>query len=321
MVEEEEHETEEQFIFDDQLGEGNNGEFITVPPNRAKYHIAHLAPTITPTSVIPFMPNRIREPYTGDKSYNLVLYGHLLDGSKAKVVITNILPSFDALYNEDILKLLAAHNRSPEKVTMHTGKWFIGYNPEEKWIRLYYNNPRDRKNAIETLRQLKIKTANDDKTCYYRKISREHHINLAGWNHIRQYSSYYYDNYGASKCAHVFTIKLENIISFNNPNHTPENQQKIAMLLEKPEYKIPNTLILAWDIETYSSRKTGEVPMAEHTEDNCFMICLSVYYGDTKPLDQFCITTLPINTDSRWKTIKCSSYEELIKMFFIFNNP
>ena len=37
------------------------------------------------------------------------------------------------------------------------------------------------------------------------------------------------------------------------------------------------TLVLMWDIETYSSRKTGEVPNAKYEEDVVFMIGMTVH--------------------------------------------
>ncbi|CAI2192486.1 17048_t:CDS:2, partial [Funneliformis geosporum] len=43
-------------------------------------------------------------------------------------------------------------------------------------------------------------------------------------------------------------------------------------------------LVLAWDIETYNSRKTGKMPNSKYDEDKVFMICMTVNWKDDPEL-------------------------------------
>ncbi|PKK63244.1 DNA/RNA polymerase [Rhizophagus irregularis] len=74
------------------------------------------------------------------------------------------------------------------------------------------------------------------------------------------------------------------------------------------------TLILTWDIETYSSRKTGEVPNAKYDEDRVFMICMTMHWkDDPEPLKQICL--VDVETKPSWITIVCGSQTDLLKAF------
>jgi len=60
------------------------------------------------------------------------------------------------------------------------------------------------------------------------------------------------------------------------------------------------TLVLMWDIETYSSRKTGEVPNAKYEEDVVFMICMTVHWkDDPELLKQICLVDVETASDPR----------------------
>ncbi|RIA81375.1 hypothetical protein C1645_744568 [Glomus cerebriforme] len=61
---------------------------------------------------------------------------------------------------------------------------------------------------------------------------------------------------------------------------------------------VDRTLVLTWDIKTYSSRKTGEVPNAKYEEDVVFMICMTVHWkDDPKPLKQICLVDVETAPD------------------------
>ena len=78
------------------------------------------------------------------------------------------------------------------------------------------------------------------------------------------------------------------------------------------------TLVLAWDIETYSSRKTGEVPNAKYDEDKVFMICMTVHWkDDPEPLKRICLVDVETAPDPRWVTIVCGSQTNLLKAFVL----
>ena len=75
------------------------------------------------------------------------------------------------------------------------------------------------------------------------------------------------------------------------------------------EYKNPlissallrdRTLVLTWDIETYSSLGLGKFPTAQSDESNVFMICMTVHWkDDPNPLKQFCFIDVETAPDPR----------------------
>ncbi|POG72664.1 hypothetical protein GLOIN_2v1477576 [Rhizophagus irregularis DAOM 181602=DAOM 197198] len=76
------------------------------------------------------------------------------------------------------------------------------------------------------------------------------------------------------------------------------------------------TLILTWNIETYSSRKTGEMPNAKYDEDRVFMICMTVHWkDDPEPLKQICLVDVETAPEPSWITIVCGSQTDLLKAF------
>ncbi|RIA84139.1 hypothetical protein C1645_832724 [Glomus cerebriforme] len=102
------------------------------------------------------------------------------------------------------------------------------------------------------IREVGIRTASDDLNCqyYYRKVAREERLPLSSWVILNDY---------------------------NNP-------------LFSSALSRDRTLVLTWDIETYSSRKIGEVPNAKYEEDVVFMIGMTVHWkDDPEPLKQICL--------------------------------
>ncbi|RIB11813.1 hypothetical protein C2G38_2202420 [Gigaspora rosea] len=50
------------------------------------------------------------------------------------------------------------------------------------------------------------------------------------------------------------------------------------------------TLVIAWDIETYSLRRIGELPVAQYDKDRVFTICMTLHWkDDPRPLKQICL--------------------------------
>ncbi|RGB32305.1 ribonuclease H-like domain-containing protein [Rhizophagus diaphanus] len=64
------------------------------------------------------------------------------------------------------------------------------------------------------------------------------------------------------------------------------------------------TLVLTWNIETYSSQKTGEVPNAKYDKDKVFMICITVHWkDDSEPLKRICLVDIKTASDPRYLTL------------------
>ncbi|CAI2194728.1 8534_t:CDS:2, partial [Funneliformis geosporum] len=77
-----------------------------------------------------------------------------------------------------------------------------------------------------------------------------------------------------------------------------------------------HTLVLTWNIKTYSSRKTGEVPNAKYEENVVFMICMTVHWkDDPKPLKQICLVDDETAPDSCLITVVCRNQTNLLKAF------
>jgi len=59
-----------------------------------------------------------------------------------------------------------------------------------------------------------------------------------------------------------------------------------------------HTLVLTWDIETYSSRELGEFPEAINKEDSVIMICMTLHWkDDLRPLKQICLVDVETAPD------------------------
>ena len=61
-------------------------------------------------------------------------------------------------------------------------------------------------------------------------------------------------------------------------NYNPISEDDYNNPLFSSALSRDRTLILTWDIETYSSQKTGEVPNAKYEEDVVFMIGMTVHW-------------------------------------------
>ncbi|GES96599.1 DNA polymerase [Rhizophagus clarus] len=157
-----------------------------------------------------------------------------------------------------------------------------GYHTEKKlYIRIITWNQFDRYNALKAVREVSIRTASDDLTpiYYYRKVAREERLPLSSWALLSNYSYILLENF------YLFQVSVNN---YNSLSDTKYNNPLFSSVLLRDR-----TLVLTWDIETYSSRKTGEVPNAKYDEDKVFMI----------------------SPEPGWITIVCGSQIDLLKAF------
>ena len=105
---------------------------------------------------------------------------------------------------------------------------------------------------MKAVREVDIHTASDDLNCqyYYRKIAREERLPLSSWAVL---SNYLYEHIQGG--TYLFQVFVNNYNSISDDDY---NNPLISSALLRDR-----TLVLAWDIETYSSRKTGEVSNAK----------------------------------------------------------
>jgi hypothetical protein len=145
-----------------------------------------------------------------------------------------------------------------------------GYHTEKKpYIRVTTWNHFNRHKALKIVREVGISTASDDlnPTYYYRKVACEKRLPLSSWAVLSNYSYKYKRN----SSANVYSFQ----VSVNNYNSISENDYNNPLF--SSALSRDRTLVLTWDIETYSSRKAGDIPNAKYEEDIIFMICITVH--------------------------------------------
>ena len=270
-----------------------------------------------------FMPNDIMESmdYYDRRRYKLEIYGVLIDGSKAKVVIEGIDVFFDirstSLSDAKLNQfsdsyIYAAQRDIIEKMEAVYYYSIRGYSKEPvKYIRVYTNSIKSRREAIAIARAEGLETASDDRSCYYRKAAREYGFTLSDWSIL---SKYHYDD---DPKMHTFTLNVNNYKPLIKMMASKEERNAASAIKNSNPYLIKDrTLVFAWDIETYSGRNVGEVPTASYDEDVCFMICISMHWkDDPTPLQQICIVDVDTMPDKRWTTIVCNSPKNILKAF------
>uniref|UniRef100_U9SYZ8 DNA-directed DNA polymerase family B exonuclease domain-containing protein n=1 Tax=Rhizophagus irregularis (strain DAOM 181602 / DAOM 197198 / MUCL 43194) TaxID=747089 RepID=U9SYZ8_RHIID len=108
--------------------------------------------------------------------------------------------------------------------------------------------------------------------------------------------------------ARILSVTFKNTTKFGEDDY---NNPLFSSALTRDR-----TLILTWDIETYSSQKTGEVPDAKYDENRVFMICMTVHWKDNPELlKQICLIDVEAAPEPGWITIVCGSQTDLLKAF------
>ncbi len=252
--------------------------------------------------------------------YYISLFGVLETGEKVEVRLIDILPSFDVIVpteyeNKDFKKFIlknfsdvansygdGTHGAIVNIKTIDDCMYLNdGYGPKCKACRVYTKTSSDRLNVLEKVlaykrtiitecglpKQTSLKTASDDKYCYYRKAAREFKISLNNWNLVSDYKVNYKDG------------KIP-IISCKRAN------------FKLSDYKNPDlSLVLAWDIETIGL--SGEVPTGILDTDQIIIVGMSFHWKtDNEPLIRIAITDVDCNPVRDVLTIICKSKEEII---------
>ncbi|CAB4407083.1 unnamed protein product [Rhizophagus irregularis] len=229
-----------------------------------------------------FMPTAISneaEYINGVSTYILRVSGYLINRQKAIVNVMDIKSFFDVIVPEEIplfmfktklVKILSNILGSTSKFGIETISAFSlqGYHTEKKlYIRVRAWNHFDRYKVLKAVHEVGISTASNDlnPTYYYRKVVCEERLPLS--------------------------------ISVNNYNPISEDDYNNPLFSLALSWD--RTLVLTWDIETYSSRKMGGAPNANYEEDVVFIICMTVYWkDDPEPLKQICLVDVKIASDS-----------------------
>ncbi|PKY61400.1 hypothetical protein RhiirA4_431786 [Rhizophagus irregularis] len=141
----------------------------------------------------------------------------------------------------------------------------------------------------EAVRGVGISTASDDltPTYYYRKVAREKKLPLSSWATLSNYFHEYIQG-----GTYLFQVSVNN---YNPTSEDDYNNPLFSSALSRDP-----TLVLTWDIETYSSLGLSNFPTAQSDESNIFMICMSVHWkDDPNPLKQICLVDVETMPDPR----------------------
>ncbi|CAG8597718.1 9267_t:CDS:2 [Paraglomus brasilianum] len=286
---------------------------------------AVLQQSLSAKQSIHFMPTDVSdeaEYIKGVSTYILRISGALINGQKAIVDITGIKPFFDievpetttyplSVFKRRLINILTNTLKNTSKFGIETISAFPlrGYHTERKsYIRVTTWNQFDRYNALKAVREVGISTASDDlnPTYYYRKVAREKRLPLSSWAVLSNYSYKYIGD--SSLNTYSFQVAVNN---YNPINDDDYNNPLISSALTRDR-----TLILTWDIETYSSLGLGNFPTEQSNESNVFMICMTVHWkDDPEPLKQICLVDVETAPDPRRTTIICESQTNLLKAF------
>jgi DNA polymerase elongation subunit (family B) len=291
---------------------------------------------IAKRSNIYFMPNDLVEQHyktNGSLKYKLVIFGVLFNGAKAAIVVENTKLFFDVKipdgadsesFSSDIRSELRSNNLYTTMVGHEKMLPFDGYQENEsKYIRLYFNTTWQRSKSIEYIRrttyeymkngkkcEVRLKTAEDDKSSHYRKFSREYKILLCDWNRI---SDYELDNSGMyvnhNNVEYCFIVNADNIKSIDNIPEVAKKKTTTKYL------RYDKSMLATWDIETYSNVFTGNAPDKDIIFDDddkeadiMFMDCMTFgWYSDDGPFLRVCLTDMPTPPRDDCLIVQCDN--------------
>ena len=295
---------------------------------------------------IMFMPTDVDDETDKLGNYILNLYGCVASGDKAHVIITGCRPSFDILEQDDkdgdtidetvrsvrlhkrIETLLSDRETKNHKIEDIYAKPFMGYCEKPKLFkRVSFNNHWDRLKAIDKIAKTEtLKLFSDDKYNYYRKVARENSLGLSCWLELKEYKVLKFreqvwdEDLGnqltgrISGCNSTFVISCDMGCASGNAGIKTYTGPKLT----EEHIKKDRTLEIDWDAETYTSFRTGQLPMAEEHDDRFIEICMTVHWkSEMKPLMELCLITEEsmIDPSPERFTIVCANQEALIKCF------
>ncbi len=256
--------------------------------------------------------------------YAMILYGAFADGQRAVVTITGIQPFFYVLVPEgkdprnamaEINLAITDEKQKPKHMELIEGKReFMGWQPNsQRFIKLSFNMLAYRSKAIDRLSSLGWKTFHNEKSNYFRTVSRDLGLSISSWVTISNYKVEENNDYGR-----IFKIKLEDYMP-------------ILDFKKNPVLARDKLMTLAWDIEVAS--RSGDFPVPENKDDKLFMIAASTHWHSIKaPLIQVCFVDHPTypsqpNPDGEkddlrpnYVTVVCGNERNVILAFaYLFN--
>ncbi|GBC48200.2 DNA polymerase family B-domain-containing protein [Rhizophagus irregularis DAOM 181602=DAOM 197198] len=187
----------------------------------------------------------------GKYCYVLRLYGSLINGQKAIVILLGIQVFFDVLVpdgetpDECEMKIrdILSGEVDTQKIEHIKAFPFRGYHTEKKtYLRIYMSGTGKRKTAIMAVQDNNYETASDDLYSFHRKVARENGIQLSGWSML---GNYMYKKRIDPLCPHTFYLSKKYFQPVKDLTTITDRFPISALRRDR-------TVILTWDIETQS---------------------------------------------------------------------
>jgi DNA polymerase elongation subunit (family B) len=289
---------------------------------------ADLAGALGRGQPVAFMPTSIEETHVyeaGGPVYVISMYGPMRDGTKGFVTITGIQVYFDvevpaaapADFEAKLRRRIepVAPGARVETVWAYRSK---GYQTAPcEWRRVTTRTTKERQAAIEVVREAGYATASDDRSSHYRKTAREKGLALCGWCELANYEYARGPTPASPLASHMFRVDVSCVRPLApSAADRAQRARDAAAIASDPLLSHDRTLVVCWDIETYSSRKKGDLPVASQDGDWAFMLALTAHWkDDPAPLVQVCIADVPIAPDPAWTTVTCRRPADVLRAF------
>jgi DNA polymerase elongation subunit (family B) len=262
-----------------------------------------------------FMGNDINQSIQKNP-YELIMHGILPCGSKTTVILTGIYPYVEIKYintlsesenKTRIIKILNNLDITYKSITITIGKDFQGYRDTfDKFLKISFINLKSRGLFINHCDNVSIKTYSNDRSTYYRVVSRDYGFNLSNWNIISNYkqeSNYLY------KSKYVFRIDVNDIKSYDID--IPFDG------IENSSLKYENMIIASFDIEMCPGNMDN-FPDAEKRPDDDVIFMIGITFHFTKKSDSILsvvLTNKQSDPDNDFVTIVCNTERLLLITF------
>ena len=273
-----------------------------------------------------FLGNDVAESFKKEQ-YQLTIHGILPCGSKTSLTIKGVYPFVDIrlLENETesacknrinrLVDCIDDDNAMIAGIDFKTGNDFMYYDHvEHKYARVYFNSLKIRSNFLGLCGEQNIKTYSNDKSTYYRVVSRGYEINLSGWNTITNYKR---DFGSKSKAHYVFSIDIEGIA----PIVDDETLSKKAMKhgFDPSVVKYENLIVSGFDIEMIPFNLDRFPDADKNPKDSIFMICMTYHFVKReKSLLSVCLTLKEADPLDDVLMVHCQSEMCLLAAFAKF---
>ena len=257
-----------------------------------------------------FMPNDVHEMHLQDKkyekaSYRIILFGVLLDGRTATVVLNGITPFFEVVLKEtdsaDAInkRLSQLKYGAPESYEIVSGKQFKLYREKkQRFARFYFKKLKFRREAIKYIRSQGYETTADDLSSYYRVVCRDYLTTFSAWTVLTKYTLREY----ASIRGPTYNVNIKDYAVCKDD------------VMSNPLLAKDNTMTMCWDIETYSP--DGQLPRPKYPDHRMFMIGITFqWHHASEALLKICLVTNPAASKPGYTTAICGTEKKLIKAF------